>query len=127
MDHAEFQIDDCKIILESPCVIRFMGILMRHTQLAEIETDLQQLSKLLESSGSKDVVINIVECEECISLLLRPFLLWIKQVMFISTSLKLIVAREEEEIIPWHETVIDRVEHFNTNGILLEIETVDID
>jgi hypothetical protein len=54
-------------------------------------------------------------------------LLWVKQIVLCSTRLKLRVAQEEEEILPWHETVIDRVEHFNSNGIPLEIEAVAID
>lgn len=127
MNKTEFQIDDCKIIVESPCLIRFEGILMRHTQLESFETDLQKVSELVKNSGSGDVVIDIVKCDECISLLLKPFLLWVKHIVLTSASLKLIVAREEEEILPWHETAIDRIEHFNTNGIPLEIEPVDID
>lgn len=127
MNRTEFQIDDCKIIVEPPCIVRFEGILMRHTQLECFEADLEKISKLVESSESGEVTINIVECEECISLLLKPFLLWVKHMVLVSASLRLVVAREEEEILPWHETVIDRAEHFNINGIPLEIEEVDID
>lgn len=127
MNKTEFHIDDCKIIVEPPGIVSFVGILMRHTQLGIFETELQNISELLKESNSGDIVVNIVECDECISLLLKPFLLWVKHIVLTSSSLKLIVAREEEEVLPWHETVIDRIEHFNTNGIPLQIEPIDID
>jgi hypothetical protein len=127
MIKTEFEIDDCKIMVEPPCVVRFSGVLMRHSQLERFEADLQKISELLKNAASGEVVIDIVKCDECISLLLKPFLLWVKHIVLTSASLKLIVAQEEEEILPWHETVIDRVEHFNINGIPLEIKAEDID
>lgn len=127
MTRTEFQIEDCKIIVEPPSTVSFVGILMRQSQLTSFEAELGNISTLLKEAESGDVVVNIVECDECISLLLKPFLLWVKHLVLTSSSMKLVVAREEEEILPWHETVIDRIEHFNTNGIPLEIEPVDID
>lgn len=127
MLNTEFQIDGCKIVVESPATVRIEGMLMYQAQLAKFETDIKKVSELLKSADSGIVVIDISKCDKCISIILKSFLLWIKHITAISSGLKLIVAREEEETLPWHETVIGCIEHFNTDCIPLEIEFVELD
>ena len=122
----EFSVLNCKVHFDaSENSVSFVGLLVRPTQLDALVDTLQQLRGLV----SKDLTVRvrIVDCEECVSLLLKPFLLWIRDLVEATAGVHLQVASEEEEVLPWHETIIDRISHFNKRGIPIEHEEISID
>ena len=122
----EFSVQNCRVKFDpSDNSVSFVGVLIRPTQLDALVDTLQQLRWLINMEMT--VRVRIVDCEECVSLLLKPFLLWIRDLVEATAGVHLQVASEEEEVLPWHETIIDRIAHFNKRGVPVEHEEISID
>lgn len=121
-----FSVQDCQISFDPRTnTVKFKGILVRPTQLDALEDALQQLRGLINLQTT--VRVRVVECDECVSLLLKPFLLWIRDLVHTAAAMHIQVGSEEQELLPWHETIIDRIEHFNRRKIPIQHEALPID
>lgn len=122
----KFSVQECKVEFNpADNSVNFVGILVRPTQLVELEDALHQLRGLIDMKTM--VRVRVVDCEECVSLLLKPFLLWIRDIVEAAAGIHIQLASEEEELLPWHETIADRVVHFNRRGIPVRCEQISID
>jgi hypothetical protein len=119
-----YKIDGCNIVVSDGNKVTFDGLLMRTKQLEELEIALNEI--LANIDTSQHLTLDFIECEECISMLLKPVLIWTKEIVTQCKELTISVATEEEELLPWHETIVDRVEYFNSAKIPITIATTEL-
>ncbi|MBF0445031.1 MAG: hypothetical protein HQL68_05535 [Magnetococcales bacterium] len=119
-----YSIQGCDITVSDGNRVTFSGILLRTKQLEELEKALREILELTQSVDH--LILDFVECEECISMLLKPVLIWVKEVVNRSKSLTLHVGSEDDELLPWHETIVDRIEYFNSSQVPVTIEKQEL-
>jgi len=69
-----YNVGNCAVEIVDSGEIKFEGLLIQASQLEPFQNFLNEVKTLPEIQDA--VTINLIECEECISLLLKPFLLW---------------------------------------------------
>ena len=119
-----FQPDEGVFIACEDNVLRFEGNFVKLEYVHGLEAALGHGMESLDFT--LPVTLDMVRSEECASFLLKPVLNWIKVLLSRTRSLRLLLAAEDGELLPWHRTLEQCLHDFKPESCECVVEKEEL-